>query len=137
MEGSAPYRFCKLRIYFMGTKLFVDPRYNIFKIVGIYAAFGFLWIYTSDTVLGLFVKDPKITTQIAIFKGSAFIILTSLLLYILIKLYNEKTINSEKAVIASEKRFEQLFHQVADPVYITGIGGKILASNGQSCRELG
>ena len=121
----------------MAKKLPIDRSYNILKIVCIYAAFGFLWIYTSDTVLGLLVKDPKITIQIAIFKGSAFIILTSLLLYILIKLYNEKTIKSERAVIASEKSFEQLFQNLADPIYITDLKGKILAANDQSCRELG
>ena len=121
----------------MANRLLIDRRHSIFKIVGIYAVFGFLWIYTSDTVLGLFALNSKSATQIAIFKGSAFIIVTSLLLYILIKLYDQKTINSEQAAIASEIRFEQLFQKVADPIYITDTKGKIIAANDQSCRELG
>jgi len=121
----------------MEKPLLINRNYNILKIVGIYAVFGFLWIYTSDTVLELFVLDPKITTQIAIFKGSAFIIITSLLLYILIKLYDKKTINSEQVAIASAKRFEALFQKVADSIFITDTKGKIIAANDQSCRELG
>ena len=120
----------------MTKKPLTDQR-DIYKIVGVYAACGFLWILASDTVVGLFVDDQKITIQIAILKGSVFIIVTSLLLYILIKLFHEKTITSEKAAIASEERFELLFQRVADPIYITDTKGKIIEANDQACRELG
>ena len=122
--------------YSMTKKPLTDQR-DIYKIVGVYAACGFLWILASDTVVGLFVDDQKITIQIAILKGSVFIIVTSLLLYILIKLFHEKTITSEKAAIASEERFELLFQRVADPIYITDTKGKIIEANDQACRELG
>ena len=115
----------------------MNRNYSILKIVGIYAFFGLLWIYTSDTVLGWFVPDHETIVKLAIFKGSAFIILTSLLLYILIKLYDKKTLTSEQDAISSKKRFELLFQKVADPIYITDIKGNVIAANDQSCVELG
>ena len=45
-------------------------------------------------------------------------------------------IKSEQAVIASEQRFRELFENVADPVYIADMTGKIIAANDQACHEL-
>ena len=86
----------------MANPLLRNRQYGILKIVFIYALFGLLWIYTSDTVLGWFVNDHRIIVQIAIFKGSVFIILTSLLLYFLIKQYDQKTATSEVVKSAKE-----------------------------------
>jgi PAS domain S-box-containing protein len=121
----------------MATSPLMNRQYDIVKIVCIYAAFGLLWIYTSDKVLGWFVHDHQIIVQVAIFKGSFFIILTSLLLYLLIRQYDRKSIQSEQAAIASEKQFEQLFQKIADPVYIVDTTGRIIAVNDQGCRGLG
>ena len=57
-------------------------------IVGIYALVSLLWIYTSDKILGWLVPDPLIITQISIYKGSLFVVLTSSLLYFLMTRYN-------------------------------------------------
>ncbi|MEW6427577.1 MAG: transporter substrate-binding domain-containing protein [Thermodesulfobacteriota bacterium] len=46
-------------------------------------------------------------------------------------------IKSEKAALASEQRFRELFQNVADPVYIADLSGKIIAANDQACTELG
>jgi PAS domain S-box-containing protein len=44
---------------------------------------------------------------------------------------------SEQAVLAGEQRFRDLFQNVADPVYISNLSGRIVAANDQACRELG
>jgi len=121
----------------MTTSTLMNRQYGILKIVVIYALFGIVWIYTSDRVLGWFVHDHQLFTQIAIFKGSTFIILTSLILYLLIRQYDKKTIHSEQAALASERQFKLLFQKVADPIYISDTNGKIIAANDQACRELG
>ncbi len=56
-----------------------------------------------------------------------------------IELQNEigERFKSEQAAIASEKRFKELFQNVADPIYIADTSGRIIAANGQACRELG
>jgi signal transduction histidine kinase len=46
-----------------------------------YALFASLWIYFSDSLLGLFVSEVSAITHISIFKGLAFVLVTSLLLY--------------------------------------------------------
>ena len=76
----------------------LSKRSATLRIVGIYALFGGLWIYASDTVLGWIVHNPQAMVQIAIYKGSFFIILTSLLLYFLISRYNRDLTVSEQAL---------------------------------------
>ena len=46
-------------------------------------------------------------------------------------------IKSEQAAVSSELRFRELFQNVADPIYITDMGGRILVANDQASRELG
>ena len=74
----------------------VNKRSATFRIVGIYALVGGLWIFASNTVLGWLVHDQQIVVKIAIFKGSTFILLTSLLLYILLNRYNNMITKSEQ-----------------------------------------
>ncbi len=44
---------------------------------------------------------------------------------------------SEEALVASEQRFKTLFENLADPVYISNMSGKIVAANAQASTELG
>jgi light-regulated signal transduction histidine kinase (bacteriophytochrome) len=46
-----------------------------------YALFAGLWIYFSDSLLGLFVSEADVLLRISIVKGLAFVLTTSLLLY--------------------------------------------------------
>jgi len=110
---------------------------SIYKIVVYYALFGLIWIYSSDTVLGWLVSEAETFTKIAIFKGFSFIAVTSCLLYYLIQRYDKQTLHSEQAAIAGEKRFKDLFHKLADPIYIAGKSGHIIAVNDAACTELG
>lgn len=110
---------------------------SIYKIVLYYALFGLIWIYSSDTVLGWLVSEAETFTRIAIFKGFTFIAVTSCLLYYLIKRYDKLTLQSEQAAIAGEKRFKDLFHKLADPIYIADKSSHVIAVNDAACTELG
>ncbi|MFW2371510.1 MAG: PAS domain-containing sensor histidine kinase [Gammaproteobacteria bacterium] len=55
------------------------------RITLIYFAFGFLWIILSDTVLTNLVADFDTMIQIGIYKGWLFILLTSVLVFFLVK----------------------------------------------------
>ncbi|MDD2270707.1 MAG: transporter substrate-binding domain-containing protein [Desulfuromonadaceae bacterium] len=44
---------------------------------------------------------------------------------------------SEQAAIVSQQRFRDILDNLADPVYIADMSGKIIAANGQASRELG
>lgn len=49
-----------------------------------YAVFAALWIYVSDRLLAMLVTDPALVTQLQTYKGLAFILATSALLYYLL-----------------------------------------------------
>jgi PAS domain S-box-containing protein len=72
------------------------------RIVGIYTFVGLLWIYSSDTVLGWLVQDPRVITQIAIYKGSFYVVMTSGLLFFLISRFSRDITASQRALKASE-----------------------------------
>ncbi len=88
--------------------------FDILRIVAIYASFGSLWIYLSDSALGLLVRDPELLTRFAIFKGLLFIVLTSTLLYVLItRLVGERQ-RAVAALQSSEQRFRSYVENAND-----------------------
>lgn len=89
----------------------------ILRIVLIYSFFGGLWIYLSDSILELFVKDPEMFTQIAIFKGWMFILTTAILLYVLIARRMKIIIGSEKLLKRSEERFKQIAENAEEIIW--------------------
>jgi PAS domain S-box-containing protein len=68
------------------------------RIVLPYAAFAALWIYVSDRLLAILVTDPVLVTQLQTYKGLAFILTTSVLLYYLLnrQLAQRKRVESEQ-----------------------------------------
>ncbi len=57
------------------------PPARVARVVLIYALFAAAWILGSDALLGLLVSDPQLMAQISMFKGWAFVGVTSVLLY--------------------------------------------------------
>ncbi len=80
----------------------------VVKIVAIYSLFGGLWIYLSDSALGLLVRDPDIITKIATYKGLMFIAITAALLYYLIGRYIFRLSESGRQIAASEEELRSL-----------------------------
>ena len=50
-----------------------------------YAAFAALWIFFSDALLGVLVRDPDRLVRFSVYKGLAFVAVTTLLLAVLIR----------------------------------------------------
>jgi two-component system sensor kinase FixL len=96
----------------------------------IYAAVGALWILSSGLVVSLFVRDPVLMTRVEIFKGWAFIGLTTLLLYLLIRRNMRTHFESARALAESEERFRMLVEQVTDyEIFMLDPGGVIRSWN--------
>jgi PAS domain S-box-containing protein len=113
-------------------------RYAVLKIVGIYALFGGLWIYLSDTLLALLIRQPGIIARISIFKGFLFILLTSVLLYKLIKRYAGQSALSRQQALETEQRFETIYNFANDAIFIHDAAtGRILDVNETMCRMYG
>lgn len=67
-----------------------SSRLEIIRIVAVYSTFGMLWIYLSDTFLGLIISDPAAMSRASMYKGIVFIALTATLLYVLIARYAKR-----------------------------------------------
>jgi len=63
-----------------GWRDHATPR-RVLHVVLIYALFSSLWILGSDSLLGLLVSDARQMAQVSLFKGWAFVGVTSVLLY--------------------------------------------------------
>ena len=94
-------------------------RSEILKIVAVYSIVGSLWIYLSDTVLGLFISNPVVITRLSMYKGLLFILLTAALLYFLIARYIQRIGNqitkrnlAEKNLLASEGMFKAMVESI-------------------------
>lgn len=61
-----------------------STRRRVFFITLVYALVSVLWIYFSDQVLAMLVRDPDTMTRWSVYKGWAFVLVTSLLLLWLI-----------------------------------------------------
>lgn len=90
------------------------------RIAAIYALTGILWILLSDRVVSFLYHDQETITRISIFKGWAFVFLTSLLLYLLIRQYAGKIRGSESLLRERNQELlgvkDQLQQQLAENV---------------------
>jgi HD-GYP domain-containing protein (c-di-GMP phosphodiesterase class II) len=56
-----------------------------FKVAALYAILGALWIYFSDSLASLLARTPEDLTSLAMYKGWGYVIVTSLLLFVLLQ----------------------------------------------------
>jgi PAS domain S-box-containing protein len=117
------------------------------RIVLVYALFGGLWILLSDTVMGVITRNPDLLRHISVFKGLAFILTTSLLLYHLINRH-VRSISDINRRLQSSMEDLQSVHQrlqladfsirnISDAVYWVTMDGRFLDCNDAACTMLG
>jgi len=61
-----------------------------------YALLGSLWIFGSDRLLSDLVPDPQIFIRLASIKGTAFVIISALLIYLLVSRFTRRLARSEE-----------------------------------------
>lgn len=76
------------------------------RIVLIYALFATLWIFFSDHAVEYFVDNVTVFATLSTYKGFFFVVITSLLLYGLIKAKILKIISMQKKLKEHEQRLE-------------------------------
>ena len=80
------------------------------KIVLLYACIGIGWILFSDTATAWFIKDIHQFEKVAIWKGISFIILTSGMLFLLIRNYAQQLHFSQEIFHQAELEITKLAH---------------------------
>lgn len=76
------------------------------RIVLIYLFFGLLWILFSDELLSSMVTDAEQFQHYSTYKGWAFVSITAILLYLLLKASLHQQTAIEQQLIASEERWK-------------------------------
>jgi PAS domain S-box-containing protein len=114
-----------------------SARRTALRISIIYALAGAAWILVSDQLLSLLVRELPRLTRIQTYKGSAFILVTAALLYVV--LYREFRAREgiSLALRASEERYRSIFDNSNDAVLLTAPDGRVLAANREACRIFG
>lgn len=117
------------------------------RIVAVYALFGGLWILCSDTVMGLITTDPEMLQRISVFKGLAYVLITSLLLYHLIGRHirrisdvNSRLRTSMEDLQATHRKLllaDFSIRNISDAVYWISMDGRFLDCNDAACAMLG
>ncbi|GAB7081355.1 PAS domain-containing sensor histidine kinase [Megalodesulfovibrio paquesii] len=90
-----------------------------FSLAAIYCAFGMLWILLSDELMGIaFRSTPDLLLLVSRAKGLLFILVTTLLLFGLLKHYERSRQRQEQALRESEETFRKLFMESAEPILL-------------------
>jgi len=120
----------------------IKPRFNAFRISLIYFIVSIIWIVASDQILVMTIANNQLFTTIAIFKGSLFVIGTSILIYFLVYRNLVSIKRSEEDLTESEKKFREIFNKANDMISVNrvdadGFPGNFLEINEVASKRLG
>jgi len=93
-----------------------------YKITLIYLVFGILWILFSDYILDFLVPNDSLLTKFQIFKGTFFVLVTSVFLYLLVRKHMQ-------SLMLSELNFYRSISESPMGIRIVSIAGKTIYVN--------
>jgi PAS domain-containing protein len=100
-------------------KLQFRKRNTAFKIASVYFLLSFIWITVSDhIVLFLIGNDLNLLSRLQTSKGIAFIILSSLVVYYLVKVSSEKQFLLNEKLKREKNHYQSLFENVSDAIFL-------------------
>lgn len=110
----------------------------------VYAAFAALWIGLSDELMAWLYSDPAALVRASMVKGWAFVGLTSLLLYGLIRRQMEQTLKVSRGEMAAQKEKAHALQLLAtivdnssDAIFAKDLEGRYLVFNWETARVVG
>lgn len=114
------------------------------RVVLIYAVIALLWLFLSDHLLAFLVSDPARHLQFGFLKGVAFVLVTSALLYWLIRRQLDRALAAERVETAHERertRVMRLLQAMADSsdagLYAKDLEGRYLFVNRAAVAMMG
>ena len=117
---------------------------DVLRVVLAYAVFASLWILLSDTVVGWLFSDPARMVLVSTIKGWLFVVVTSLLLYGLIRRLRDQVLagaRQELAAQAEKARALALLAAIADnssdAIFAKDREGRYLMANPEVERIVG
>ncbi len=92
--------------------------YHSFKIAFIYFVFSLLWILFSDSLVEIFAKKIEILAFIQTIKGGLFVLVTSIIIYYLIKRELDKKKHFITLLKEEEAKYRLLFENANDVFFL-------------------
>lgn len=98
-------------------------------IAAIYAIIGALWILFSDRILVEFVRDPERIATLSIYKGWGYVLVTSTLLFFMIRYYLERQRVYAEHLAREQQLLKTTLETLPVGVVITDVDGVIMRGN--------
>jgi PAS domain S-box-containing protein len=105
-----------------------------YKVPGLYLLFGLAWIILSDRLLATLVNDPAAITELQTYKGWAFVILSTILIFFLLRSYLANQRKDHEYIMEQEEKYRLLFDNSLDAIILSSLDGEILAANRSACQ---
>lgn len=106
------------------------PIFGAIKIAGLYLLIGFLWILFSDQLVDLLVSNQAVYHQVSIYKGWAYVLITGILLYFLIKNHTDR--------LSTGERWLRMAYDAADMgTWRNDIAGGMVRFDERACKHFG
>jgi len=117
---------------------------DVLHVVLVYAVFASLWILLSDAVVGWLFSDPAQIVEASTIKGWLFVVVTSMLLYGLIRRLRDQALAGVRRELAAQQeksRALQLLAAIADnssdAIFAKDLQGRYLMVNREVERVVG
>lgn len=82
-------------------------RSSLDRVVALYVLFSVFWIFLSDEFLAAFIRDPQTALWVGIAKGWLFILVTTILLYLLIGRFFREISSRDRTILAANANLER------------------------------
>ncbi len=100
-----------------------------FRVSALYLMFGVAWILLSDRVLSFFVRDAAALTVAQSYKGIAYVLITTVLLFIAINRFLVRASRAEDALSRGEHQLMDILDQAGAIVFVKDREGRHLVAN--------
>ncbi|MGC8759253.1 MAG: ATP-binding protein [Bryobacteraceae bacterium] len=113
----------------MRRRLLQILRSSAFQLAAAYCAVSAAWIILSDTAAARLFPDPAQLSRVSQYKGLAFVLVTTILLYIVLRRRLEAMEVSRRAVEASERRFAAFMDNLPVAAFLRDRSGRYVYAN--------
>jgi len=103
----------------------------------LYLFLGLLWIYFSDTFFAQLVSDKHAYEVVQLYKGFFYILITSLLLFYLVKRHMRRINKAQENARESQTKFEAIANQATEGIALIDFTGKVMFVNPAFCTITG
>jgi PAS domain S-box-containing protein len=114
----------------------ISGRRSIYRLVLYYFVFSVVWIALSDRLLELFVPDPHRLSVLQTYKGWAFVVASSFLIYFTIQRELRARAQTEANLRESEEKYRTLIETDNDAVFIIDAETGIILDANKKADEL-